>query len=71
MNVDVRSAETAAVQVRLINVLGQELRTASGNIADAGELNPSFDVSALPAGMYFVEINSNGSTTTKQVSITH
>lgn len=71
MNVDVRSAETAAVQVRLINVLGQELRTASGNIAGAGELNLSFDVSALPAGMYFVEINSNGSTTTKQVSITH
>lgn len=69
--VDVRLHNAATVQASLVNVLGQQLMAKDFGMQNAGDFNASFPVQNLAPGMYFMNIQVDGSRITRQVQIVH
>ncbi|SEA46138.1 T9SS type A sorting domain-containing protein [Bizionia paragorgiae] len=60
--VTIKTASTEAINVSVYNVLGKQVINTTLN-------NTSLNVSSLNAGVYIVNINQNGNTTTKKLVI--
>ncbi|MGL5892401.1 MAG: T9SS type A sorting domain-containing protein [Bacteroidia bacterium] len=60
----------ASVRIALVNMVGQEVEVQ--NIErTAGNFQTTFDVSALPAGIYFVSMTAGNNVMTKRLVVTH
>ncbi|MDX1530796.1 MAG: PQQ-dependent sugar dehydrogenase [Rhodothermales bacterium] len=65
------TAEAGPVRLVVYDVLGREVAVLADEWAPAGdERAAAFDASALPAGLYVVRLESNGSTRTQRVLLT-
>jgi hypothetical protein len=63
--VNIALEKTQNVQVEITNALGQRMQTKNLGVITGG--NFSFDLSAFPAGNYFVRVAAEGSTAVKKV----
>ena len=54
------------LQVTLLDLLGRDLEVKAYNVSN-GTLNASFDVSDLPAGLYYLEFESEGKKTVERI----
>lgn len=55
------------VELRVYNLLGQEVRTLINEVQEAGYYEISFDASALPSGVYFYKITAGSFTSVKKM----
>lgn len=63
-------SQEASLRISLVNAMGQEVDVQNLD-RNAGLVQTSFDVSALPAGVYFVRVQSGENMLTKRVVVTH
>jgi hypothetical protein len=62
-------SEQANLRISLVNAVGQEIEVQ--NMERSGLVQTSFDVTNLPAGVYFVRVQSGDNMLTKRVVVTH
>ncbi len=55
------------VELKVYNLLGQEIKTLVNEIQEAGYYEISFDASRLPSGVYFYKLNSGNFTSVKKM----
>ena len=55
------------LNIKIVNVEGQELLELHNAHTDAGEFTKTFSMSKFPAGVYFIKINHNGNIKTEQI----
>lgn len=67
-NVDFTLAENATVNASLVNVLGETVKTAAYKLT-AGSQTITMDVIDVTAGVYFMQLDINGQTTTQKVTV--
>jgi uncharacterized delta-60 repeat protein len=65
---DVSLPKAANIRIRLINSLGQVIQSVE--YADQTKIQHVFDLSELPAAIYFVELTSAGKVKTEQLIVT-
>ncbi len=68
-NVVFTLGESAVVTAALINVLGETVK-ANAYQLNAGSQNIGFDVTDVTAGVYFLQLDINGQTTTQKITVT-
>lgn len=68
-NIDFTLAETAVVNVAIVNVLGETVRSNAYNLV-AGNHQIDFDVTDVTAGVYFIQLDVNGQTTAQKITVT-
>lgn len=68
-NIDFALAETAVVNVSIVNVLGETVRSNAYNLV-AGNHQIDFDVTNVTAGVYFIQLDINGQTTAQKITVT-
>lgn len=60
--------ETSIVNMDIVNVLGEVISSDIYNL-NAGNNKVNFNVNKLESGVYFVQLNINGLTTTKKITV--
>jgi hypothetical protein len=68
-NVVFTLGESAVVTAALINVLGETVK-ANAYQLNAGSQKIDFDVADVTAGVYFLQLDINGQTTTQKITVT-
>jgi hypothetical protein len=66
--IDVQLPKQEYVKISVINMLGQEVRVVNNSMMHSGKFN--VDLTGEKAGMYFINITSQGNTITKKVNVT-
>jgi photosystem II stability/assembly factor-like uncharacterized protein len=64
-----QSTAVSHVLLKVYNFLGKEVQTLADTDVTPGEYNTNFDASALPAGVYFYQIQGNGMVETKKMVV--
>ncbi len=59
--------ENSFVELKIFNILGQEIKTLVNEFKNAGNYVISFDASSLSSGIYFYRINNNNHTILKKM----
>ncbi len=62
--------QNAVVNVTILNMLGQEVKTLLNKKYDSGSQTEYLDINGLKPGMYLVNMTVNGSSISKKLSIT-
>ena len=62
-------ANTAAVNVSIINMVGQEVKTGFNKSFTSGSHAENLDINGLKAGVYFVNMTVNGASISKKLTI--
>ena len=68
-DITLTTGATDRVQMVLLNVLGQTERNVVDQMLAAGEHSYTLDASALPAGTYYLRLETNGQVLTKKLVI--
>ncbi|MCK6606321.1 MAG: T9SS type A sorting domain-containing protein [Ignavibacteriaceae bacterium] len=55
------------VQLKIFNVVGNEIATLVNEVMDAGNYNYSFDAGSLPSGVYFYKMTAGNITLTRKM----
>ncbi|MGV8017155.1 MAG: T9SS type A sorting domain-containing protein [Ignavibacteria bacterium] len=66
-NIKYSIPDKSFVELKVFNVLGQEIKSLVSEFKNAGEYVVSFDASNLPSGIYFYKINYNKSCIIKKM----
>ena len=67
-NVQFNLTESATVNVTLVNVLGETVKANAYQLG-AGAQNVTFNVTDVTAGIYFIQLDINGQTTTHKITV--
>ena len=67
--VEISTVENSDVTLNLINILGELISSNVYNL-NAGNNKVNFNVNNIENGIYFVQLNINGLTTTKKITVT-
>lgn len=68
-NIDFTLIESSIVNVSIVNVLGETVKNNEYNLV-SGNHQIDFDVTKLSTGVYFIQLDINGKTTTQKITIT-
>jgi hypothetical protein len=63
--------ESGFVKLELYNTMGQKVQTAVYENKQAGNYRVSFQTDALPSGIYFYSLTSNGRQEVKKMTVIH
>jgi len=66
---NVKLEEYAAVQVNIVNVVGQSVQTRDFGQLTSGNQNLRIEVSELPSGIYYCNVNVDGQSATRKIVI--
>lgn len=67
-NVDFTLTESSIVNVAIVNVLGETVKNNTYNLV-AGNHQIDFDVTDVTSGVYFIQLDINGQTTTQKITV--
>lgn len=67
----VKTDATSQVKVQLVNAIGQVVQTQAAENLNSGKQVINIDVSELPEGLYFANLEINGEKVTKKIMVTH
>ena len=67
-NIQFNLTESATVNVTLVNVLGETVK-ANAYQFGAGAQNVTFNVTDVTSGVYFIQLDINGQTTTQKITV--
>lgn len=62
--------QAGVVKVSVLNLIGQEVASVNAGNLSAGSQNVSLNLSTLNPGVYFVNVNVNGQSTTQKITVT-
>jgi hypothetical protein len=60
---------TTSVQLKIYNILGNEIATIVNEEQPAGNYNIEYDASNLPSGIYFYTLTTKGFSETKKMTL--
>jgi len=67
--VDLNLNQTSAVDVKLVNMIGQTVYSENYGLLGAGKNSITLDAQNLPAGMYYLHLNVDGRDYTRKVAV--
>ena len=67
-NIDFTLTESSIVNVSIVNVLGETVKNNEYNLV-SGNHQIDFDVTNISTGVYFIQLDINGQTTTQKITI--
>lgn len=59
----------ADVEIRLLNSLGQEMKTIHSGVLQSGTHNLTYETSGMPEGIYFMEVNLDNDRQVRKISV--
>lgn len=62
--------QAGVVKVSVLNLIGQEVTSVNAGNLGTGSQNVTLNLSALNPGVYFVNVNVNGQSTTQKITVT-
>jgi hypothetical protein len=68
-NVNFDLKKSGNVKISIVNIVGQEVRGVDAGFLAAGNNTLALDLNSLNAGVYFVNINVDGVTSTKKLTV--
>jgi len=69
-NVNIDLKKSGNVTVSIVNLIGQEVNAVNAGTLNAGNNNIKLNLGSLKAGIYFINVDVDGSTTTKKLTVT-
>ncbi len=69
-NVNIDLKKSGNVTVSIVNLIGQEVNAVNAGTLNAGNNNIKLNLGSLKAGIYFINVGVDGSTTTKKLTVT-
>ena len=67
-NIDFTLIESSIVNVTILNVLGETVKNNTYNLV-TGNHQIDFDVTDVTSGVYFIQLDINGQTTTQKITV--